>query len=383
MAKEFPDVNPHILRWARERAGYSIADVADKLSVSLGRVEGWERGDIALTFGRLDALANLYKRPSILFYLPKPPDEREVPLADFRSHQETTPDLRYQLRRANERRAVALDLYAELGDKPPDFGFRCSSDEDAAEAGARLRSVLRVRLEEQRAWAADTQGFRALNAWKDAVERAGVLVTQASKRKLGGCRGVSLFAAPISVVVLSTEATRGRIFTLMHELAHLGLRQGGLCDLHDTGVESFCNRVAAAALMPAEALRNEPLVAPSRRQGWPTDSLRRLARTFSVSEPALVLRLVTLGLAPESLYKAKVAEYRRQAEAAQASAENAPVPQHTQAIAANGRTFTRLVLDAYHRGSLTAHRAATYLDTSFKWVPDIERDIVRAMARVT
>jgi Zn-dependent peptidase ImmA (M78 family) len=42
----------------------------------------------------------------------------------------------------------------------------------------------------------------------------------------------------------------GRIFTLLHELAHIALNDGGICDLDDNlrrnasaQIEAYCNRV--------------------------------------------------------------------------------------------------------------------------------------------
>jgi Zn-dependent peptidase ImmA (M78 family) len=45
-------------------------------------------------------------------------------------------------------------------------------------------------------------------------------------------RGVSLPGDVLPIVILNGgDAHAGRIFTLLHELTHLLLRQGGVCDM--------------------------------------------------------------------------------------------------------------------------------------------------------
>jgi hypothetical protein len=66
-------------------------------------------------------------------------------------------------------------------------------------------------------------------------------------------------------------------------------------------VEAFCNRVAAALLMPAAPFRE--MATPLDAGGpWPDDRLEDLATKFSVSRHAVYVRLVSLGLAKQAQY---------------------------------------------------------------------------------
>ncbi|WP_437329320.1 ImmA/IrrE family metallo-endopeptidase [Sorangium sp. So ce381] len=378
--REYAPITPAVLKWAREAAGYTVDDVAAKLKTARGRVLAWESGTEPLPVGRLDRLAKIYKRPTALFYMPAPPPEEEVGPRDFRDAPlKVSPELTYQIRLAHERCAAALDLLEELDGRAPRFEFTCKESERPNEAGARLRNLLAVSVAEQESWwGKDRSGYTACNAWKAAAEKNGVLVFQASKRNMDGARGFSLHAGLMPAVVLSSDdAPTGRAFTLIHELAHLGLREGGLCDLHERGVEAFCNKVAAAVLMPERELR----VSVARwkklsKDGvWPDEPLTKMANTFSVSLQALVLRLVEIGEATAAFYKSKLPEFR--ARAAQAKSESGFVPPHVLAIAHNGREFTRLVVDAYHRGAITEHRASTYLRISHEQLPKVVDDMMR------
>lgn len=353
-------INPSMLRWARESAGYSIEDVAERLGVKPTTVASWEAGDAPVSFGRVDALCVFFRRPSAVLYLTDPPTEDETFPPDFRSeHADRTPGLIVQVRHAKERRDFALELASDLNEIPADFAFEANQNEDPDVVGARLREFLRVD-EPTEGWGKDAQGYLALGARKFAAEEAGVLVFQAPNAEIGAASGLSIYFDTFPVAVLrASDNPRRRSFTLMHELAHLGLRGGGLCDLHDDGIELFCNRVAAAALMAPETVRLE-----MKRQsvsGTPSMSeLRRLAQAFSVSEQAMMLRLVALGRAPLEDYLALHATFAMRGKGVEGGGTH-----HQVVLSRVGEHFARIVLEAYYRGNITARRASTALGTNF------------------
>ena len=67
------------------------------------------------------------------------------------------------------------------------------------------------------------------------LERVGVLVFQTGGVSLDEMRGFSISAEPFPVIVVNAkDSPRGRVFTLIHEFAHILTNRGGLCDLHTT-----------------------------------------------------------------------------------------------------------------------------------------------------
>ena len=69
MAERATAANPDILRWARERSGRSVEEVARYLKKNASVIESWERGDLSPTIGQLEKLAyQLYKRPLAIFF---------------------------------------------------------------------------------------------------------------------------------------------------------------------------------------------------------------------------------------------------------------------------------------------------------------------------
>ena len=73
-------INPNILVWARQSAGLTIDDAAEKLGLSTTakssaaeKLAALESGQTQPTRSQLNSFANVYKRPLLNFYLSEPP----------------------------------------------------------------------------------------------------------------------------------------------------------------------------------------------------------------------------------------------------------------------------------------------------------------------
>ncbi len=101
-------INPAMLRWARERAGYSVEEVARRMRVPDERVENWEAGQICSTWKQAESLAQrLYRRSTTLFFLNDPPEEPtvygEFPQLPASVLGDLHPDTLYAVRQARAR----------------------------------------------------------------------------------------------------------------------------------------------------------------------------------------------------------------------------------------------------------------------------------------
>jgi len=192
MSKRIPAlVEPTLLVWARETAGYSIDDVAAKLEKDPATVEAWESGEQRPFMGQLRHLSEIYKRSLSDFYLPAPPPELPIP-HDFRRAPGQvallySPALRRQLRFARERRELALSLYAESEQPVPVMRERIGLDMDPEAVGGRIRMLLDIDFEEQQRWG---EGRASYNAWRRRIEAFGVFVLQIRRRYSGRGMGV-------------------------------------------------------------------------------------------------------------------------------------------------------------------------------------------------
>ncbi|MGQ0664209.1 MAG: XRE family transcriptional regulator [Pseudomonadota bacterium] len=391
-------INRELLAWARKSAGLSVSEAARKIggkSLKPERLEGWETGAAQPTVAQLRKTAQVYKRPLATFFLAEFPRDFTIP-HDFRrlpgdGLRAISPELRLEIRQAEERRELALDLYDDLGEQPLEFSLSASLDEEPEEIGDRIRTALNLSVEEQLGWL-DPQRYKPLNQWRRRIEELGVLVFQFSDVEPSESLGFSIAEAYAPVIAVNrTVRPNGRIFTMMHEFAHLMLRQGGLCDIEENltrppeeqHFEVFCNRVSAAALVPADHFV-AALQAYGGAQGprdWTDEVVEELANRYSVSREVIVRRMLTLRRTTQVFYERKRADYRAQlaeAQSKKAQESGGFESPATRVVSKEGPAFVRLVLENYYQGHITLSDVCSYLGVRVKHLPRIEQSVLAA-----
>jgi Zn-dependent peptidase ImmA (M78 family) len=381
-------VERELLVWSRKTAHLSVEAAAQAAHVSIEKIEAWEAGSDGPSIPELKKLANAYKRPLSVFFLAKPPADFGA-LKDFRrlqgvGAQEYSRELAFEVRSAQERRQVAVELNSELGEELPLWDIRATLQDDPEAVAAKLREHLSIATEQQSRWRDPSKAFRA---WREAIEGKGVLVSV-----LGGAhhgvpltevRGFAIAERPLPMIVVNgRDRTNGRIFTLMHELAHIvagvsaienEIEPGAHLPAPDRVIETFCNRVAAATLMPAASLRAERLTArKGSRSTWDDLEIDFLAQRYSVSREAMLVRLADLGLASPEFAQARRRRYATEYEVLEDEVGGGFVPPARQTVAFLGGGFARLVLQAYHDRVVTLSTASGYLGTQAKNLAKIE-----------
>jgi Zn-dependent peptidase ImmA (M78 family) len=163
------------------------------------------------------------------------------------------------------------------------------------------RERLGIGINQQIGW----KSRDAFAHWRATIEKQGISVF-IKKYPWADSRGFSLYddpAAPAIVINKSEEVEVARTFSLLHEYAHLLIRRPGVSDHNPKNpVEAFCNRFAAAFLMPDAALRKLLPHWPNEPVEWSSSEIDAWAKALKVSRVALALRLEHAGLAPQSFF---------------------------------------------------------------------------------
>jgi Zn-dependent peptidase ImmA (M78 family)/DNA-binding XRE family transcriptional regulator len=373
-------IKPELLVWARESASFTKETAANKLKIKLSKLEDWEKGNSRPTINQLRKIANLYKRPLAVFYLAEAPKDFDA-LKDFRRFPGTIGfrqpgKLKFEIRLANYRREVALDLMKDLYGKSKDFNYQIKITDDTEEAGSKIRGILEMDITKQKALSTDYDAFKY---WRLAVEGTGVLVFQSSGIDVSEMRGFSIGKFPLPVIgINSKDSPRGRIFTLLHEFAHIMLRESGICDLNETSqrppeakkTEIFCNHAAGAALIPKSELLK--LVGPVKSiDRWTNNQLYDLAKFFKASKEVVLRRLLICKLTTEGFYKKKRKEFIEEYRKIDLKKKEGFVPPDVKSISRFGLTFTRLVIDGYNNERITASDLSDYLNIRLNHLPKI------------
>ncbi|MBE9580364.1 MAG: ImmA/IrrE family metallo-endopeptidase [Proteobacteria bacterium] len=283
---------------------------------------------------------------------------------------------------------MALNLIEDLYGKLPGFKHEISITDDPEKVGSQIRDILKVDSEKQKK---ATGTYGAFNLWRAAIESVGVLVFQSTGVDVAEMRGFSINEFSLPVIALNSKDTpNGRIFTLLHEFAHIMLKEGGICDLNvdydlppeKQRIENFCNHVAGAALIPRGELLNEDIVIRKiEGDDWADDELSTLAKQFKVSEEVVLRRLLTCGLTTNSFYKTKRHEFRKRYELISKKPRDGFPPPDTMAISRAGRAFVKLVLDSYYQEKITSSDLSDYLDVKLTHLSKIEDKIMSKPVR--
>lgn len=303
-------VNPSLLTWSRERAGLSTAQVAKKLPVKPDRVEEWEAGETKPTFLQAQKWASLAHIPFGFLFLPRPPVE-QLPLPDLRTvggiaPQRPSLELLDTVRDSMRKQDLYLEYLQYQEHQPLAFVGRFNSQSRVAEVVDDIRRTLGVNPD-----AARLDYDKYSRALIEAAEAAGILVMRSGialgnthrKLEVSEFRGfaISNTYAPV-VFVNSSDAPTARLFTLLHELAHIWIGSSGVSDgntANGRDEERFCNAVAGEFLAPEAQFR--ALWNPD--VNW-EDNLAPLATRFHISRLAIGRRALDLGYISQAHYSA-------------------------------------------------------------------------------
>lgn len=307
-------INPAILSWSRQRAGLSEAQIAKGLALKIVKVKKWEGGQNLPTFNQAQKWAVITQIPFGFLFLKAPPQEH-LPIPDLRTVGGVFPhkpslNLMDTVRDVLRKQDWYLEYLQDHERAPLPFVGRFNNHSPIKDVVADIRRVLGV-----------TEAFARMGyedyvrALVSGAEEAGILVMRSgvalgnTHRKLdvSEFRGFAI-SNPMAPVVFinSADAPTARLFTLMHELAHIWIGSTGVSDGSSQRArqeEAFCNAVAGEFLAPELIFRAH----------WVSDvhweeNLGPLAGRFRVSALVIARRARDLGYISNDQYGAY---YRR------------------------------------------------------------------------
>jgi len=293
------EVDPVLVRWARERAGRSL----ESLSSRFPRLEAWEKGEVRPTLKQLQAFARAMHVPFGYLFLPEPPEE-EVPIPDLRTMGSKylghpSPDLLDAIYLCQRRQAWYREWARSVAEDPRPFVGSASLRSPVVRVAAEMRTALDFDLEDRRRCPTWTDALRRFIA---EAEDLGVLVMVSgvvgsnTHRPLDPqeFRGFALADDLAPLVFINGQDTKAaQMFTLAHELAHLWLGESALTDSSPAStstrkIEVWCNAVAAELLVPLAVLREEL----AELEAVDPAQVKRLAKRFKVSTLVILRRLL-------------------------------------------------------------------------------------------
>ena len=361
MKREALPITPAVVRWARERAGFSI----EEMRKTFKSIEKWEDGSAFPSYTQLEGMADKFKIPVAVFFFPSPPKVPSIgetfrTLPDYEFEQ-LPPRMRLLLRKAKSFQLNLIEMTGGVNPAPRRITHDITFEEDISVAAAarNVRQYLGVSIKEQSEWSDDDV---ALDQWRSKLQDAGVSIFK-DAFKVDNYSGFCLYddEFPIIYVNNSTSKTR-QIFTLFHELAHLLFHTSGIDMLiddfiqrlpeNDKKIEIICNRFAAEFLVP------ESVFEATFAGRLPTEGTAELlAKFFHVSREFIYRRFRERNLISQAEYESASARWTDQ----QKKGEGGGNYYYTK-IAYLGSDYVKLALSQYYQNRISDTQLAEYLD---------------------
>lgn len=316
-----PAINPEILVWARETAGYELSDAARRLGLTDGKaatgeekLAAYERGEKDLSRPLLLKMSKQYRRPLLTFYLDAPPvraDRGE----DFRTlHRAVDPFengmVDALVRRIKARQEVLREALASEQDyEPLAFIGSYSLAQGVLGLVSQIRAASDFDLATYRSKRNQEVAFQYL---RECIENlriftvlAGNLGSHHTNLSAEIFRGFAI-ADPIApfVVINNQDAKSAWPVTLLHEVAHLWLGQTGISGAAAEGrVERFCDSVASELLVPEAEIETAFSAASLGSFESSAELIGRFASERKVSSTLVAFRLMGIGAVSQNLFR--------------------------------------------------------------------------------
>jgi len=386
-------ITPNVLKWARESARMTEETAASKVSVSVEKLEEWEKGDNQPTIRQAQILAKAYKRPFSILFLPEIPRDFQ-PLQDFRKNgsKPLSTSSVFIIREIQQKQSWISATNEENGEDKLPFVGRFSLNDNPKVIANDILQTLGIT-------AGNYESQNPIKEWITKAESKGIFISRTSfihsRLKLDSeeLQGFAI-ADPYApfVFINSDDWNAPQLFTLVHELAHLWIAETGISnsielDIQKTSdfnkVELFCNEVAANVLIPETIIKNLEISVFKDSK-----SVFNAARAIGVSSFSFLVRALNLNVISLPAYKRLKAqadldfkEYlRKEAEkkANQKAKENSGGPNYfLLQLNRNSRLFTQTVLDSFRGGFIEPTLASNLLNVQTNKFPKLEAQLYK------
>jgi len=261
-------ITPDVLIWARERAEYTVDMLSDRLHTTVEKLKAWENGELKPTFNQAQELAKKLHIPFGYLFLTQPPQEK-LPLPDLRTvgdkePEKISPNFRDLLNDIKQKQEWYRDYAIESGEEVFEYLGKFTIQDEVEVVANSIRDALNISQMERKKCKKRAEYLKLLT---QKIEALGVLVMRNSivgsnthrTLKVEEFRGFAISDSYAPLIFLnSSDANNAKIFTLLHELAHLWIDRSGISsveleEIHTNQTEIFCNAVSAEVLVPQKS----------------------------------------------------------------------------------------------------------------------------------
>lgn len=343
-----------------------LAAAAERARVPEEELAQWETTPTPLPIDTCQKIAKAYKRNWYIFLLEDEISKPTVP-HDFRKGRGEKVPLGPDSMLAFDGADLLLEKIESVNGPDPGRSIvdaLPAALEDNPEAIAeKVRRVLGV------AGQPESNPYGVLRFWRFLLSDAGLFVSQVKfprEEMRAFCRSRN---GHHLIVLSSRDVATARSFSILHELGHLLLGGDAMCkptswaDGAGSGAEPWCNRFAAAVLLPRLELQANPRYHELIAGDIDLGSGRALANEFGVSELALFRRLETVGEITNAEYRMLQDAADKDWEAKEGSSNSGILVAPKKVVYGESPLFVRQVFDVFSAGDLSYREVGSLLNT--------------------
>lgn len=375
--ENYIDVKPEVLESTRKSLGIDLPNVSKLSGISINRIKQLEV-DKKPNLLELKALAKAYNSSIAALLLYEPQLEKPLPKdrRTVNSEQEGIFDSKTILavRKARALLGSLIELKNELGIPISRFSYNATLSADPKELAIKLRKEWN--LDEIKAL---KNVDLALEAFIEKIESLGIAIFQLPLTK-DNLRGFSIIDEQLPIIAIKRggEPATAKIFTLFHELGHILINEGGICDIklynERQKIEKWCNAFAGELLVPSKELLSHNIVkkySSSGEREWAKMELIEIANTFHIGPLVILRRLLENNRTTKKFYDEKHNVWNKPTYGRAKEPEGRNIPK--EIIREKGKTYIGLALNAFDRNKINLKDLSDYLGIKFSYIPQIRQ----------
>lgn len=374
-------VNPAVLRWVMDNEGWGVDELAGASGLSPERIREWTAAESYISIRDLKKMSAKFRRPMSVLLMAEAPAttvpryRRGVgPAAESLPSREVLE----VIRKARYVQDNAAELLGAMGRRTEARVHRATLGQNPESAAAESAAALGIEPPRCTGRGED-RDRRRYDEIRKKIESRNVFTMQQIIPEEGPAGFALVDAEPAVVLVNWRDPPRRRIFTILHEYAHVLLNDGIVC--HAGGAptnstedspspERWCDRFAGAVLMPKDAFRGALRDAHEAAGGDPLGAVAELSDRFCVSKTAALVRATRVldNARLIALYSRCYGELARDAKRGTRKGEESGnggairMRQDVRCMIQKGRLYANLVATASESGVITTSTALDYLE---------------------
>lgn len=375
---DYINVNPRVLKWARELFKLDLTKASKLSKISEEDIKQLESGEKKPNLKELNALAKAYNSSLATLLLYEPPIEKPLPKDRRTVNSELQgifdPKTIFAVRKARALLYSFIELKEELGLPITKFSNKASLSDNPSELAQYFRKEWK--LDEIREF---QNNNLALEGYIEKIENLGIAIFQLPLTK-DNLRGFSIVDENLPIVVIKrgNELPTAKNFTLFHEIGHILLNEGGICDIiissEQQQIEKWCNAFAAEILVPSKDLLNNPIVKryiSTGQKEWSKNDLIDIGNSFYVGPLLILRRLYYHNMITKEFYEEKHKAWNKPSFGRAKEPEGRNVPK--EIIKERGKSYISLAFNAFEQNKINLKELSDYLGAKLSYIPKIRQ----------